>query len=62
MYLNQFYHIIDLTGQLLNKEEPDDDDETPSNEWMKYKNYDEYGIEFVDLQDVHKIIFAIFVG
>ena len=29
-------HIIDLAGQLLNKQEPDSDDETPFEEFQRY--------------------------
>lgn len=33
---NELFHIIDLAGTLMNKKNPDDDDETPFMEFEKY--------------------------
>jgi len=34
--LNDLFHVIDLAGKLLNKKEPQEDDTTPYDEFMKY--------------------------
>lgn len=36
VHLNDLFHVIDLAGKLLNKKEPDEDDTTPYDEFMKY--------------------------
>lgn len=57
--------MINLAGILMNKAEPDDDDETPFNEFEKYmkvEQIDGQDAHYVDSSDVPKILFAIFVG
>lgn len=34
--INDLFHIIDLAGTLMNKEEPAGDDTRPFEEFMKY--------------------------
>lgn len=34
--MNDLFHVIDLAGKLLNKKEPEEDDTTPYDEFMKY--------------------------
>ena len=65
-------HIIDLSGQLLNKEEPDSDDETPFEEFQRYQQTDivecedpnqpPIEIEYVSTEDFPKIILATFIS
>jgi hypothetical protein len=67
--INDLFHVIDLSGQLLNKKEPADDDTTPFDEFCKYaqqavvSNKDGEKIkQFVPAQDVPNIIYSVFVG
>ena len=34
--IDDLFHVIDLTGKLLNKRDPDEDDHTPFDEFMRY--------------------------
>mgnify|MGYP000279359342 CR=1 FL=1 len=64
------FNIVDLAGKLLNKKEPDDDDETPYNEFLKWEHIDimevegeeDIEIQYVKAEDVPKILLAIFIG
>jgi len=69
--LTDLFHIIHHVGILLNKAEPHDDDTTPYDMFKKYAKTisvaeDEHGagedIEYVESEDVPKILLAVFVG
>jgi len=68
--LTDLFHIIDLCGKLLNKREPDEDDETPCEEFYKYaRSHEEQGSsldsctgDYVLSEDVPKILLAVFAG
>jgi len=40
VHLNEFFGIIDLAGKLMNKAEPDSDDEGPYDEFQKWEHTD----------------------
>ena len=70
--LDTLFHVIDTCGVLLNKKEPDDDDETPSREFNRYAkvfNYEWTDLDgkvqtetynYVEAVDLPKILFAVF--
>lgn len=68
----ELFNIVDLAGKLLNKKEPDDDDETPYNEFLNWHHIDlmetgvegesDIEIEYVKASDVPKILLAIFIS
>lgn len=68
--LSDLFHIIDLCGTLLNKKEPDEEDQTPCEEFFKYaqaRDAEESGrpgrpSDSVDIEDMPKILFAVFAG
>jgi hypothetical protein len=69
--ITDLFHIIDLSGQLLNKAEPSDSDTKPFDLFMKFcktvKVSKEKGekpelLQYVSSKDVPQILFQIFVG
>lgn len=72
VHLSDLFHIIDLAGKMMNKKEPDEDDETPYDEYMKHAHTDiiqsgvegeeDLEIEYVLAEDVPNILLAVFVG
>ena len=36
VHLSELFNIVDLAGKLMNKKEPEDDDETPYNEYLRW--------------------------
>ena len=69
--ISDLFHILDLSGKLLNKKDPDQEDVRPYEEFMRYakvqcvadKDSDEKHVfQYVDAEDVPKIILGVFIG
>lgn len=71
VHLNDLFHVIDLAGKLLNKKEPEEDDTTPYDEFMKYaktvivaehEDGEHLDLQYVEVKYMPQLIFASFVG
>jgi len=69
--ISDLFHIVNLASILMNKEEPDDDNTRPFDEFMKYaqrrivvneKTNEREEIEYVSTEIVPKILLGIFIG
>lgn len=67
--LEDLFHCVELTGQLLNKLDPDGNESKPFDEFMKFAGQttidDSDGahmIQFVEACDMPKVLFRIFAG
>lgn len=72
VHLSDVFHIVDLAGKMMNKQEPHEDDETPYDEFMKHAHTDiiqsgiegdeDLEIQYVSAEDVPSMLLAIFIG
>ena len=71
VHLNDLFHVIDLAGKLLNKEEPPEDCTVPYDEFMNYaktvivaehEDGEHLDLQYVEVKYMPQIIFATFVG
>lgn len=71
VHLNDLFHVIDLAGKLLNKKEPDEEDTTPYDEFMKYaktvivaehEDGEHLDLQYVEVKYMPQLIFASFVS
>lgn len=67
--ISDLHHIIELTGMLLNKEDPTDDCEKPFDEFTRYSHRhilkdkgEEVLFESVSSELMPMVLYAIFVG
>jgi hypothetical protein len=69
--ISDLFHIVNLASILMNKEEPDDENTAPFDEFMKYakrrivvneKTNEREEIEYVSTDIVPKILLGIFIG
>ena len=69
--ISDLFHIINLASILMNKEEPDDDNTKPFDEFMKYaqrrivvneKTNEREEIDYVSTDFVPKILLGVFIG
>ena len=69
--VDDLFHVVDLTGQLLNKAEPAEDSTAPYDEFLKHAvtqmitdndGQNPHIVQFVPVEEMPKVIFGIFAG